>query len=81
MSRVLLTGGSMGIGLEVARALAEQGHTLMLVARGAEALEQAAETLPGQGHTWHPFDVADDSAWSGLELIELHGLVCAAGVM
>ena len=81
MSRVLVTGGSMGIGLAVAQALAAQGDELILVARGADALETAAASLPGSGHAWHAFDVSDESGWDAIELEELGGLVCAAGVM
>ena len=79
MSRVLITGGSMGIGLAVAQALAERGHRLVLVARGAEALEQAAASLGGEAR--HAFDVSDKAAWRALGLDELHGLVCAAATM
>ena len=58
VSRVLVTGGSMGIGLAVAQALAAQGDELVLVARGADALEAAVASLPGDGHEWHAFDVS-----------------------
>jgi NAD(P)-dependent dehydrogenase (short-subunit alcohol dehydrogenase family) len=81
MRRVLVTGGSMGIGLAVAQALAAQGDQLVLVARGADGLERAVATLPGNGHGWHAFDVSDEDAWRNLEPQELHGLVCAAAVM
>lgn len=81
MSRVVVTGGSMGIGLAVAEALAEQGHELVLVARGAEELERAAADLPGGGHAWRAFDVADEDGWRALDSAELAGLVCAAAVM
>lgn len=80
MTRVLITGGSMGIGLAVAQALAAQDTRLILVARGAEALEQAAASLPGDGHEWHAFDVSDEAAWGAVQLGELQGLVCAAAV-
>lgn len=81
MTTVLVTGGSMGIGLAVAQALAAEGHRLVLVARGGDALEQAAASLPGVGHRWHAFDVSDEAAWGRVELDELHGLVCAAAVL
>ncbi len=78
---VLVTGGSMGIGLAVAHALAERGCSMILVARGRQALEAASEALPGEGHRWHALDVADEAAWLSLELPPLHGLVCAAAVL
>jgi NAD(P)-dependent dehydrogenase (short-subunit alcohol dehydrogenase family) len=43
----LITGASRGLGLEVARAYARRGLRLILTARGAEALEQAADELAG----------------------------------
>lgn len=81
MSHVLITGGSMGIGLAVAQELARQGHELILVARGQEALERACVSLPGSGHVWHALDVSDAAAWTGIVPDELHGLVCAAAVI
>jgi NAD(P)-dependent dehydrogenase (short-subunit alcohol dehydrogenase family) len=79
--RVLVTGGSMGIGLAVARALAQRGAELTLVARGAPALEQACAELPGDGHRWHALDVADEGAWAQVQVEPLRGLVCAAAVL
>jgi len=43
--RAIVTGGSRGIGLAVARALAVEGARVALVARGAEALGEAAHAL------------------------------------
>jgi 3-oxoacyl-[acyl-carrier protein] reductase len=71
----------MGIGLAVARTLASRGDQLVLVARGEDALREAALSLPGDGHRWHAFDVVDDAAWKRLEPAGIGGLVCAAGVM
>ncbi|MEO8299323.1 MAG: SDR family NAD(P)-dependent oxidoreductase, partial [Burkholderiales bacterium] len=41
----LITGGSKGIGLAVARVLAEEGCNLHLAARDAQALEEVAARL------------------------------------
>jgi NAD(P)-dependent dehydrogenase (short-subunit alcohol dehydrogenase family) len=41
----LVTGGSRGIGLSIARALGESGARVILVARSAEALERAQAEL------------------------------------
>ena len=71
----------MGIGLAAAHELARRGHQLVLVARGAEALESACGLLPGNGHTWHSLDVSDARAWTPVVQQELHGLVCAAAVI
>lgn len=45
--RVLITGGSSGIGLACARELKARGARVALLARGGEALEQAAQSLEG----------------------------------
>jgi NAD(P)-dependent dehydrogenase (short-subunit alcohol dehydrogenase family) len=45
--RALVTGGSSGIGLAIARALAAEGADVALVARGREALEAASERVAG----------------------------------
>ena len=80
---VLVTGGSRGIGLESARALARRGARLVLVARGAVGLEEATASLPGGEHSWRAFDVSDEDAWSRHlgDVDELAGLVTAAAVL
>ncbi len=45
----LITGGSSGIGLATAEALAQQGMNLVLVARNPEPLDRAAEQLRSCG--------------------------------
>ena len=58
----LISGGSSGIGLAVARRLAASGWRLSLLARRAEVLEQAADGLRALGAAavhCHAVDVAD----------------------
>ncbi len=80
---MLVTGGSMGIGLAIARALAADGDRLTLAARDAGALQHAAEGLPGAEHRAFPLDVTDEAGWRELaaQLGALDGLVCAAALL
>ena len=48
-ARVLITGGSRGIGFAVAEALAAEGAAVGLVARGADGLAVAAKRLAEHG--------------------------------
>ena len=49
MKSALVTGGSSGIGLAIARALRDDGYALTLVARRPEPLEAAAAELDAHG--------------------------------
>jgi NAD(P)-dependent dehydrogenase (short-subunit alcohol dehydrogenase family) len=46
----LVAGGSSGIGLEIARTLAADGHDVTIVARRREGLERAVAALGGRAH-------------------------------
>lgn len=62
--KALITGSSMGIGFALARGLAGAGATIVLNARDAARLEEAAETLRATGATVDTlvFDVTDAQA-------------------
>lgn len=83
MSRVLITGGSMGIGRAVAAELASAGASLAIVARGADAIDETLNSLSGKGHVGIQLDVTDAGGWERAvaELDSLSGLVCAAGLI
>jgi len=79
----LVTGGSSGIGLAIARALHEEGYGLTLAARKPERLEAAGAEF---GALTRPVDVRDEDACRALVAahVECHGgldvLVNSAGV-
>lgn len=84
----LVTGGSRGIGLEVARGLGRQGATVVLLARDPDRLAGAVKGLVDEGLdvTGYPVDLADTSAVRALPdtlgpLAAVDVLVGAAGVM
>ncbi|HWK89913.1 MAG TPA: 3-oxoacyl-ACP reductase FabG [Longimicrobium sp.] len=62
----VVTGGSRGIGLAIARALAEAGARVAVVARNGAGAEAAAAELPGEGHRGYACDVADPEACNAL---------------
>lgn len=48
--KILITGASEGIGLEVAKLLAASNNVITLVARNKDKLEKAVASLNGSGH-------------------------------
>ena len=60
----LITGSSAGIGFALARGLAQAGAAVVINARNADKLAQAAQTLRDEGATVHAlaFDVTDAAA-------------------
>ncbi len=78
MSTAIITGASRGLGLALARALAERGWTLIIDARGGDELERAARELGRQtsvvavrgdvSDEWHRAGLLD-AAGDGIELL------------
>lgn len=68
---VLISGGSRGLGLELARLFAAEGANLVLIARNAEKLSQAERELESHGtRTFtYPCDITDS--------IQVHQAVAA----
>jgi 3-oxoacyl-[acyl-carrier protein] reductase len=65
--RALVCGASRGIGRAVAQALAEAGAGVMVVARNAEQVDEAAAALPGSDEGRHAAIVADLGDGKSLE--------------
>ena len=66
----LVTGASAGIGLELARILAREGHDLVLVARREAALKELADELRdryGASSTVVTADLSDPAAGEQIE--------------
>ena len=63
MPSAVVTGGSSGIGLAIARMLRDEGYTLTLAARKLERLEAAAAELDAVSFA---VDVRDEEACAGL---------------
>ncbi len=84
----LVTGASSGIGAELARELAKDGHDVVLVARRREAMQALAETLKAEGAavTVLPADLGKAGAAAALAQdlaargIALDVLINAAGL-
>jgi uncharacterized protein len=77
-SWALITGASSGLGEEFARQYAEQGHSLVLVARRLERLQALAETLRRQYHVdivVEQVDLSDISA-----VVQLHQRLRERGI-
>ena len=58
-SRIVITGGSRGLGADLAAAVAARGARVALVARSVEPLEKLATELGGDAY---PADLADPAA-------------------
>ncbi|TRX92733.1 hypothetical protein FHL15_006407 [Xylaria flabelliformis] len=67
--RCVITGGSRGIGLAIAKLFAFKEANCTLIGRHEESLEKAVQSLcskPLQSHKWLAFDVSDPKGWEEL---------------
>lgn len=86
---VIITGGSLGIGREIAKKCAAEGATVVIGARGEDALEKTLEELHGIAAKPHRFYTVDVGVAEEVRRFarfceetfsEIHGLVNCAGV-
>ena len=66
--RALITGGSRGLGLQIAHSLGEAGATIMLSARKQDELDQAVAELTAAGINAHAFAADSGNAEGALAL-------------
>lgn len=86
---IVITGGSTGIGYAIAHACVDAGATVILIARGREALDNALadlKALANRDHRLYAMDVGDlqavedFAAWLRQHEIAPTGLVNCAGI-
>ena len=87
--RIIITGGSLGIGFEIAKVCAVQGAEVVIAARNQGNLEESLKkikSISDKNHTAYSLDVGDLKAvevfaeWIKNQGLEVNGLVNCAGV-
>jgi NAD(P)-dependent dehydrogenase (short-subunit alcohol dehydrogenase family) len=83
--RILVTGGSLGIGRVIASLLAELGAVVVVAARRRADVERCVAGLSGNYHRALTMDVGDEQDWQAAAaagaLDEIDGLVTTAAVL
>lgn len=89
---VVITGGSSGLGMGLARRHLAKGHTVVLMARNGARLQQACDELTAEdacrGSVHHVACDVGDAEATGVALDRIHGsfggparLICSAGIL
>jgi NAD(P)-dependent dehydrogenase (short-subunit alcohol dehydrogenase family) len=79
----LISGAGSGIGMAMARKLAANGDTCILLGRNLEKLQQVAVSLPGKHHVFAADIRSTDELAKVADLLSneaIHGLVANAGI-
>ncbi|MEZ4898285.1 MAG: SDR family oxidoreductase [Saprospiraceae bacterium] len=85
-NKLIVIGGSSGIGKAIAHRFAEEGWQVMIGAPDWTAVKEVVKELPGTGHQAHAIDLADATSiqrFAGVvkkEFGTFHTLVNSAGV-
>lgn len=81
--RILVTGGSSGIGRQIAIDIAQRGAVVVLVARDIDRLNKVAEMLDGTGHGCYSIDLTNQLEISAFvkEQKPFDGVVLNAGIV
>jgi NAD(P)-dependent dehydrogenase (short-subunit alcohol dehydrogenase family) len=83
--KILVTGGSSGIGAAVAQNLAKSGAKVVLVARDKDKILSVLSSLSGEGHRGISYDLSNNNSFDDLftDILEdnvgLSGMVHSAG--
>ena len=87
--RIIITGGSLGIGFAIAKACASEGAEVIIVARDQINLEESLkkiDAISDKNHIAYALDVGDLEAvnifaeWIKSEGLEINGIVNCAGI-
>lgn len=84
--KIIITGGSSGIGLACAKLMVKLGAEVALIARSEDKLCNAIESLPQGDNKYYPFDLIKIEDISHLirkivdEFGKIDGLIYAAGI-
>ncbi|KAI5813343.1 hypothetical protein BZA77DRAFT_321875 [Pyronema omphalodes] len=85
--KILITGGSRGIGFSIANRLAKRGASCILMARNGDVLHEAMAKLPvgngeGQKHSVIIGDVGSPEIWEEVrrEYADIQTLINSAGI-
>jgi NAD(P)-dependent dehydrogenase (short-subunit alcohol dehydrogenase family) len=86
---IIITGGSLGIGLAISKKCAQEGATVIIAARNQDDLTNALKELKqisDRPHAWYSLNVGDYDEvkkfadWCKSQNLEINGLVNCAGV-